>query len=126
MPVAAAALAPALALALVSLAAPAAPANPYRGLQPELVRKKEKCARTGAVAGAGTLARVTIGWRVGGRFNKQIVMCVDEAAQGTVWARHTVHGATIGNRDSKGARPAFAVDMDGKNRSEIDSVLIVY
>jgi hypothetical protein len=105
-----------VALAVVCLAATADQANPYRGLEPQLVRRKEKCARTGAVAGAGELASVTIGWRVGGSFKEQIVMCVDEAAQGTVWARHTVHGATIGNKASGGSRPSFAVDMDGKNR----------
>ena len=92
-----------------------------RKLEPRLVRFKEQCSLVGTDGRTGdleTLVRVSLGWQLQDTFIKQIELCVDESNFGTLWSRHTVHGASIAFRD-KNDRPGFRVDTSKNKRLQI-------
>ena len=92
-----------------------------RKQEPRLVRSQEQCSPVGTDGRAGdleTLVRVSLGWQFQDTFIKQIELCVDESNFGTLWSRHTVHGASIAFRD-KNDRPGFRVDTSKNKRLQI-------
>ena len=92
-----------------------------RKQEPRLVRSQEKCSLVGTDGRTGdleTLVRVTLGWQLKDSFIQQIELCIDESNFGTLWTRHTVHGASIAFRD-KNDRPGFRVDTSKNKRLQI-------
>ena len=56
------------------------------------------------------LAKYSIGWKIGSKYQKQIGICVDEKLFGTIWTNHLLHGANIEFQDKDPNRPHFQTD----------------
>ena len=46
----------------------------------------------------------------------KISLCIDEFLYATIWARYTLHGASVDFRDSDSTRPVFKADTKKNNR----------